>query len=181
MYSAMAGCFAARKNHSTVPNRPRMSNSRVEHVNDIPVNEPWPSCILAETWHARLFEIGVAYSRWRGKTQAHFEWSRERAKWSSCYFCPSNRFRPRVLLPLLQFDYSFRPAPACTRAESRCLRACFFGQPQLPRLMRSSNSASNRRGTSKRPSYASMCSIVARETRCCVQNPSTTTLLMLWI
>lgn len=48
---------------------------------------------------------------------------------SSCYL--HDWLRSTVFLPLLQFDYSFRPASACTRAEFHYARV-FFGAVQLP-------------------------------------------------
>jgi len=104
-----------------------LSNSRgARQCHDIPVNEPWPSYVFSpkrdtpNCWKlATLFPLkGVKLG---GSVSSGLA---------------SGRNDDRVIFadrsPLLQFDYSFRPAPACN---SRCLRVCFFGQPQLPRLM----------------------------------------------
>lgn len=109
----------------------------VEHVNDIPVNEPWPSCILAETWHVK------AYSRWRGKLGRIFNGLGEMI---IVLFLQSNRLLAFVTNSPTRFSLHLR---ALEPSRVVCAR-CFFGQPQLPRLIRSSNSASNRRDSSKR-------------------------------
>lgn len=98
----------------------------VEHVNDIPVNEPWPACILAETWHVKLFSKLATLFSLKGQTRAHFQWSRRNdhrvifAVESIACLCYNSPTRFSLHLRALK--------------PSRVVCARFFGQ--LPRLMR---------------------------------------------
>lgn len=116
--------FATHKNHSTVPNRPRMSNSRGTRQWR---PRQWTRGRLV---HSRrnvtrqtLFEIGDAILI-EGASSSAFSIRIfvSATKWSSCYFCS------RTDYPCLcyRFAYSSLPAPAWTPIESRRWRSLFF-------------------------------------------------------